>query len=323
MQMLRAPRTYIMVVRDDGNYIFAHGYGGDFSRMHRQLLWGLLIIMIGVVLTAYLVMKRALIPLRLLNIGVAQLSEGQLDVVVPKKSDDEFGVLTEAFNRMALRVGNMIQARDQLLLDVSHELRSPLTRLRVALELMPDSARRQTMVTDLNEMETMVTELLELHRLKSGVSRPSTQVNLVAIVSEVVERYEGQPPGVSIKAQQPELMVAAEAARVRTIVRNLLENALKFSLPDSGPIEINLTRSESSVVLRLTDDGVGVPDGDLERLFEPFYRLDKSRSRRTGGYGLGLSMCKRLMEAHGGKIALTRNETRGLTVVLEFSTSQV
>ena len=105
------------------------------------------------------------------------------------------------------------------------------------------------------------------------------------------------------------------------MLRNLLDNALKYSLEGSRPIEVTVAAQGAAAVVRIADDGPGFPEGELDRVFEPFYRGDPSRSRRTGGYGLGLSICRGIMEAHGGSIAIEPGEGRGATVVLRFPAS--
>ena len=149
--------------------IFLSGTIGAHVRgLHAKMLWLLLFLVTGVVCTAYVFQRRLLRPVRLLDDGVKRLSTGDLNVAVPVVTRDEFGALTDAFNKMVGRVKQMIQARDQLLLDVSHELRSPLTRLKVALALLPEDENRAGMAGDLNEMEAMIAELLELERMREG-----------------------------------------------------------------------------------------------------------------------------------------------------------
>jgi len=311
-------RTYYVVPVSGGTYIFSRVVSRDLGRVHTQMMLLLLVLMGGVLATAYLVMRRALRPLRLLGTGVARLSEGQLDVVVPKQGEDEFGVLTDAFNDMAARVQEMVRARDRMLRDVSHELRSPLTRMKVALELLPDGEQKRSMAADVAEMEAMVAELLELERLRDGRGLRREPVDLDALAREAAERLGGRPPGVRVAGAPRPVTIHADPEGVRTVLRNLIENALKFSLPDSGPVAVAVSATAGEAVLRVTDDGPGVPAGDVERLFEPFYRPDPSRSRRTGGYGLGLSICRRVMEAHGGRISVEPNAGRGATFVAVF-----
>jgi signal transduction histidine kinase len=309
---------HIESAADGGSYLFVWDYGEHVRGLHAKMLWLLLFLVIGVVCTAYVFQRRLLRPVRLLDDGVTRLSTGDLNVAVPVVTRDEFGALTDAFNKMVGRVKQMIQARDQLLLDVSHELRSPLTRLKVALALLPDDENRAGMVGDLHEMEAMISELLELERMREGRGLRCERQDLVPVLRELAEAYNSGPPGVCLLTSPRASMLDFDREKIRTVLRNLLENARKYSLPDSCPVEIEITEQATTIVVRVRDDGPGIPETDLPNVFEPFYRVDRSRSRKTGGYGLGLSICKRIMEAHGGGIAVTNNPGRGASFVLSF-----
>ena len=309
---------YLEPSADGGAYLFAWDFSKHVRDLHAKMLWLLLFLVTGVVCTAYAFQKRLLRPVRLLDDGVERLSKGDLNVTVPVLTRDEFGVLTDAFNKMVGRVRQMVQARDQLLLDVSHELRSPLTRLKVALALLPEDENRSGMVGDLDEMEDMIAELLEMERLRDGRGIRRATHDLVSVIREVAENYRKGPPGVRIVSQLQDVWLDIDKDKFKTVLRNLLDNAVKFGLPDSRAVEIDLEQDAASVTLRIRDDGPGIPHADIANLFEPFYRVDRSRSKKTGGYGLGLSICKRIMEAHGGSIAVTNNPGRGASFVLRF-----
>jgi signal transduction histidine kinase len=238
-----------------------------------------------VVLVAYWFQKRLLRPVESLNDGVARMSAGQLDIVLPVFTHDELGALTDAFNKMVGRVKEMIQARDQLLLDVSHELRSPLTRIKVALALLPDDSDKAGIDCDLNEMETMITELLELERLRSPNGLRREKQDLVPILQEVVRSFEGRPPGIKVGTDGKPILVSIDGDRMRTVLRNLPENAFKYSLSDSQPVDLSARQTEGTVLVRVRDDGVGVSASHMSSIFEPFFRVDPSRSKKTGGYG--------------------------------------
>jgi signal transduction histidine kinase len=288
-----APRERLLLVDREPKLNSGRVHGA-----HVAILIVLLLVIAAVVLAAHAVLKQLLLPLRALSDGVAQLGAGDLGVVVPNRTRDEFGSLTDAFNHMVDRVRDMVGARDQLLLDVSHELRSPVTRMKVALGLLPDGEQRSRMAVDVAEMERMIAELLDFERLRDGRGIRTARQDLVLILREVAQSFQNRPPGVRIVSMSREMQVDADGEKVRTILRNLLENAIKYSLPTSRPVEVSAAQNVNTVVIRVTDDGVGIHEGDLERVFEPFFRVDRSRSRSTGGYGLGLSICKRVMEAH-------------------------
>lgn len=302
---------YLVQAPSGGRYLFAWEYERRARAAHDRMLLLLLALMLTVFLVAHLVLRRGLRPLRGLQDGVARLSAGDLDVELPLLSRDEFGVLTDAFNRMAARVREMVSARDQLLLDVSHELRSPLTRLKVALALLPDSRRKAQAEADAAEMEAMITELLEFERLRDGRALRRRREDLVALVREIALPYVDGAPGVRVSAAPTEITIEVDPDGIRTVLRNLLGNAVKFALPDSRAVEIRVLREDDAAVVRVVDDGPGIPEAEIASVFEPFFRVDRSRSRKTGGYGLGLSIARRIVEAHGGTVVAANNPVRG------------
>jgi signal transduction histidine kinase len=276
----------------------------------------LLFLIAGVVLVAYAFQKRLLRPVQSLNDGVARLSGGQLDIVLPVFTRDELGALTAAFNQMVRRVKEMIQARDQLLLDVSHELRSPLTRMKVALALLPEDDNKAGLDSDLNEMETMISELLELERLRNPHGMHRKSQDLVPILHEVTRTFEKRSPGVRVATTPKPIVANVDSDKIRGLLRNLLDNAFKYSLPDSLPVDVSAVENHRAVIIRVKDDGQGIPEAQIANIFEPFFRIDPSRSKKTGGYGLGLSICKRIAEAHGGTIQVENNPERGASFIL-------
>lgn len=286
------------------------------DRLHVGLLILLCVVILAVVLTAHAFLRHLLRPLRELSDGVQRLSDGELDVELQCSVHDEFGRLTDAFNFMVRRVRDMIGVRDQLLIDVSHELCSPLTRMKVTLEMLPEDEHRMRLADDIADMERMVTTLLELERLRSGHGLRFARMDLIAILHEVAGKFQDGLPGVRVVSAEQVLFVDIDGEKIRTVLRNLLDNAVKYSLAGSGPIELRVERGAGTVVARVTDEGVGIPDADIARIFEPFYRVDLSRSKDTGGYGLGLSICKRVMEAHGGDITVARGAGGGTSFTL-------
>lgn len=299
---------YVVRVSGGGAYLFVWNFRRRTIGAHQILLHSLLILMTATIIVTYLFIRRLLRPVRTLGDGVARLAAGELDVVLPAPTRDELGAVTRAFNEMVGRVREMIRARDRLLLDVSHELRSPLTRMRVAIELLPEGRQRDGMAADVAEMEAMIGELLELERLRDGRGLRMAPVDLAPIIRDVA--------GAFVVALPATLFIEADGEKLRIVLRNLIENAVKYSLPDSAPVEVSAAADEAQVVIRVTDDGQGVPEEDRQSLFEPFFRVDRSRSKMPAGYGLGLSICKRIVEGHGGTIAVQANAERGTTFVV-------
>ena len=132
------------------------------------------------------------------------------------------------------------------------------------------------------------------------------------------KEYENKTPGIRWVSLPEKLLLNMDAERIRIVFKNLLDNAFKYSRADSNPVEISIRADSNVIKVKIIDDGPGIPEEDIPQLFEPFYRVDRSRSKKTGGYGLGLSLSKKIMDAHGGKIEISNNEDRGVTVTLSF-----
>jgi signal transduction histidine kinase len=290
---------------------------GTFSlqRVPHYLGWTLL-----VMAPCFFMLRRMFRPLRMLLKGVKEVSEGNLDFQFEVKGrHGEIHYLAESFNLMVQRIREMVQSKDQLLLDVSHELRSPLTRLKVALEMTPKGKMKDSMLQDVTEMETMITEILETERLKNGNGKLALgPVDLAVLVRETLAKFKSRKPGVRITEKLKTLVIQADEARVKTVLQNVLENALKYSAGRKKPVEVSLSEDEKEALITVHDFGQGIPPEDQEKVFEPFYRVDKSRTKDTGGYGLGLSLCREIMRAHGGDIRLESEPGQGTKVTLYF-----
>ena len=280
--------------------------------------------LIAFILTgSYLVVRWLFRPLDWLAEGVVQIAFGNLDHRVSVRSGDQLGQLAGALNDMASRIREMLRARDRLLLDVSHELRSPLTRIKVALEFVPNESTKEKIQQEIRELEAMITELLESERLNSdygGVTLSET--DLVPVVRDLVETYTGPAPGVRLVATPGSVQVNLDPNRFQVALRNVLDNALKHTRPEQGPVEVRIETNAGTVRVAVRDHGPGVPPDEHALIFEPFYRVDKSRTRTTGGYGLGLSLAKKIMAAHGGDIVLSSEPGEGSTFVLLFHLSK-
>ena len=309
---------FALLTRQDTRYTFLFPREPFRRGNRRAFVW--LVTVIGLILGgSYLVVRWLFRALHWLNKGVQEIARGNFAYEAPVRSDDELGRLTASFNHMTTRVRQMVQAREQLLLDVSHELRSPLTRMKVALEFVQEQTVREQLQRDVRELETMVTELLEAERLSSthgGVLKAET--DLVKLVRDLVETYQGRQPAVHLVSAPDTLWLPMDGERIRIALRNVIDNALK-SLPATGlPVEVRVQRDASAVRIAIRDYGPGISSEDQARVFEPFYRVDKARGRDTGGYGLGLSLTKKIMTAHGGDILLTSELGHGSTFTLRL-----
>jgi two-component system sensor histidine kinase CpxA len=245
---------------------------------------------------------------------------------------DEVAGLMRDFDAMAERLENLVNAQSRLLNDISHELRSPLARLNVALGLARQRSNTEsTTMLDRIELEAgrlneLIARLLTLARMEDGEQRvPSRPVLLNEIVLCVAEdaEFEAQARRCHVHSEIPagSWRVRGDASLLHSAIENVVRNAIRYTREDST-VEIRLEKTESAAgseaVVRITDCGDGVPPDALEKLFQPFYRLDDARGRQTGGVGLGLAITERAVRFHGGRVAATNRAEGGLMVEIHL-----
>lgn len=285
---------------------------------------GLFALTVGIMVTIliilmYFILRWQLKPIRILHEGVNQLSEGNIDYEMSTNRSDELGTLIKSFNTMTGRIREMIQARERLLLDVSHELRSPLTRIKLALEFLNNSQAKANIRNDITEVEAKITELLETERLDSKHGRLKLKkTNLLHLLQDVCRDFENQKSGVRIVNLPENVFLKLDTERIKILFRNILDNAIRYSPAKGYPVEVSCREKPDEFIIVIQDFGSGIPEKDLPFIFEPFYRVDKSRSKKTGGFGLGISLSKKIMEAHGGSIEISSRLKVGTTVFLIF-----
>jgi signal transduction histidine kinase len=268
---------------------------------------------------AWLVIRQVFRPLKHIADGVAQVAAGNLSHAVPEVGAREFATLARAFNAMTGQVKQMLAMRERLLLDASHELRSPLTRMKVAIEFIPPGSARESIREDLLEMEHLVTATLESARLaRAGETILRARLDLAAVLRRVAARFADRPPGVRLEQVPAGCWIEGDADLVAAVLRNILDNAVKYSGGGAVPVSVALERRDGQARVTVRDSGPGIPAADLPRIFDPFYRVDPSRSRDTGGYGLGLSLCTSIVAAHRGQIAVESTVGVGTTVTVAF-----
>ncbi|MBN2104513.1 HAMP domain-containing histidine kinase [bacterium] len=313
-------RKPVVISNKDGSQYTLKWRFGPFRGIQRQMLLIVLLIVTVIFIGAHGYLRRILQPIQWLKKGVDEIKNGHFNVEIPKIRNDELGRLTEAFNSMVQQIKQMIRSRDQLLLDVSHEMRSPLTRIKVALEFIQDGEKKTAILSDITEIETMMTEILETERLQTEHGKMNnTPTDLASLVRETARQFKTLPPGIRLVDIPQSLLISIDAERIHMVLKNIFENSVKFSQHDSQPVEVSMTVEEEKVILRIRDDGIGVPEDQVSYVFEPFFRVDRSRSKKSGGYGLGLHLCQKIMEAHNGEIRIENNKKkRGVTLVLIF-----
>ncbi|HBN07348.1 MAG TPA: hypothetical protein DD435_01445 [Cyanobacteria bacterium UBA8530] len=271
-----------------------------------------LILMIVIPLVAVVIR-----PLRQITRTAERLGKGDLDTPIPVLRRDEFGELEEAFEGMRKNLKATMGLKDRFLRDVSHELRSPLTRLSVALSLVRkgNDTFFPQMERDLSFMDSLIGQLLDLARIQAPeLGEKDSACDLGDIAGELLRERAllFDQKGLSVERKLEKAVIRGNSALLRRAIGNLLDNAIQY-----GRNEGRLRVETSGARVLVWNEGEPIPPEDLDRLFEPFYRPDSSRSRRSGGTGLGLSIVGAIVEKHGGSTEI-RSDDGGTTVELNF-----
>jgi signal transduction histidine kinase len=254
---------------------------------------------------AFFVVRYITRPLRHLADAAERLGRGEnVQPLDEGSGPEELRRVAAAFNAMGMRIHRFVSDRMRMLAAVSHDLRTPLTNLRLRVELLEDEDTRQRMLTTLDELRQTAESMLALAR-EEAVDEPR-MVDLASLVESVcTDLAEAGQPVTCDPADK--LPLVCRPVALRRVVRNLVENAVLYG----GVARVSLMRCDGELHVRVDDDGPGIPEADRERVFEPFVRLEASRNRRTGGAGLGLSIARSLARAHGGDVVLTIRQDAG------------
>jgi two-component system osmolarity sensor histidine kinase EnvZ len=262
-------------------------------------------------LTALFVVRRITVPLARAATAASQVGAGELPEPLPETGPAELAELARRFNTMAAEVRALLDNRTTLLAGISHDLRTPMTRLQLNLEMLrdaPSPARIDRAVADLADMNKLITGYLELARTTQPEAR--SRIDLAVLLEEAAADAGLPWPGAAA------CEVDAGRLALRQIVSNLIQNAQRYG--GGTPVELALECDERQARVIVRDAGPGIPDDQLEKVFRPFYRLETSRSLATGGTGLGLAIVRQLAETNGWKMSLRNRATGGLEAVLEI-----
>ena len=270
----------------------------------RLIGWATLLVLLALVALAYARVRSLLRPLGEIRAGAIRYGAGDFSQPIPARGDDELGELAQQVNGMADGLHGLLDAKRALLLAISHELRSPLTRARLNAELVDAGSSRDALLHDLAEMRDLITDLLESERLTGGHAALHTEpTDLNALVRDVVgAQFAARGVTLALDPNLPEAKV--DATRIRLLLRNLLDNALRHSAEARLPPVVTTAFDADALVLIVRDHGPGVDEAQLPLLAQAFYRPDSARQRATGGVGLGLYLCRLVAQAHGGTLAI-------------------
>jgi signal transduction histidine kinase len=303
--------------------LYLHLKSGDWLRIqghapteifawpvHHFLILGIMLLMVLVLI--WLVVRMTVRPLTQLASAAHGLGE---DLKRPPLSEDgptEVREAAQAFNAMQRRIRSGIEERERFLAAVSHDLKTPVTRLRLRSELLENPDLRERFVRDLDEMQGMLGSALDF--LQGKATNETIQpLDLTALVESMVDDYV--EVGHVVHLQAPEaLRIAGRPQALRRAIGNLIDNALKYGTSAA----IQITQDAHRLQITVDDEGPGLPEAELEQVFEPFYRLEYSRNRETGGVGLGLAIVRQIVRGHGGDVVLSNRDGGGLRAVLEL-----
>ena len=308
---------------DDGRYWFFFLEPGSRVGSWFLLPEHIFVIVAGILLCYWLAWHLTS-PVRRLQKAVETFGRGDFSVRVGSTRRDELGQLARAFDRMADRIETLLTAERRLLLDISHELRSPLARLGVAIELARSGEDKDAALNRIQKesdrLNALVTQLLQVTRAEGDPSSLHREpVRLDALVKQVLDdsTIEADAHGCELKYEAGEpATVEGDPELLRRAVENVVRNAIRYA-PRQTSIEISLARRNGHVVLDVRDQGPGVPEEALPRIFDAFYRVEGDRARSSGGIGLGLSIARRAIELTKGSIH-ARNAHPGLEVEIEL-----
>ncbi|WP_375267978.1 sensor histidine kinase [Phenylobacterium sp.] len=297
----------IAMKRPDGRWSVVRpepGFGLNVWQQ-RVLLWFLLSSLVMAPI-AYLFAKRLSQPFRLFAEAAERLGRDPDAPPLAIRGSAEISVAVKAFNGMQERLRRYVQDRTAMVGAIAHDLRTPLTRLRFRIESAPEDQRAK-MAADIDQMEAMVAATLGFVR---DATRPGkrTRLELASLVESVCDEMAETGAAIEVEDAQ-KVVVFGDPVALRRLVTNLAENAIKFG----GSARARVFTEERSAIVEIADEGPGIPEAEIERVFEPFYRREPSRSRETGGIGLGLAVVRSIARAHGGDVVMANRLGGGLT----------
>lgn len=314
----------------------------EFRRTHPTPLSPLSPWVIGFVLlvvaASSLLLARSLVrPLRKLATTARVLGDGDFTARAEIDRRDELGDVARAFDDMADHVADLLNAEKELVANVSHELRTPLARIRVALDIASEGDATvvqeslHDITDDLAELERLVTDVVTAARLDLATNTPrgipplrKEQVLLDGLLSQAASRFRTAYPDrpLEVRCADDVPSVEGDPVLLRRVVDNLLDNAHKYTEEPTSAVELSATREGSEALIEVRDRGAGIAAQDLSGVFRPFFRVDRSRTRATGGLGLGLALVKRIVDAHQGSISLQSEPGEGTVAVVRLPASQ-
>lgn len=259
-------------------------------------------------------------PVQYLLSGASQLAEGNLSFRLPRQRG-VLKMITEHFNQIAQRLETLVQSKENLLRDVSHELKSPLARMSVAVSLLPDQELKVHLQNDIQTMDQLIQKILHSYRYQSGqMKMQRSHFHIKDLMDELVLKYQGENIDFKVQVQE-KLEVSLDRLEFEKVFRNLIENALTHNQQIKKVIDIKIKLENNLLIIIVADNGIGIAKENLVQIFEPFYRVDQSRTPGHSNFGLGLSIVHAIVKAHGGNVQVTSHVGIGTEFILRIPQS--
>lgn len=302
-----------------------------FNSLGKYFIWSAFLAVIVALVITILLSRRILAPIRALTRAARRFGKGDFSAKIEYEGKSELGELAISFNSMARNLENTEIQRRNMVADIAHELRTPITNLRGYLEaisdglVQPDESTIRSLSEEATSLSRLVNELQELSLADAGVLKIDIQpFDIGALLSDAVHFFmaEAISHGITLSCEHADNLpdVEIDPHRIRQVLINLLSNAIVHT-PAGGTVSVSASATRNAVAVTISDTGEGIPEQDLPHIFERFYRVDKSRNRTTGGSGLGLTIAKRFVEAHGGSITVSSTIGKGSTFMFSLPVS--
>lgn len=303
----------VTVALNDGGYVsFSHRIPRELVGWPRRILSMLVILVLSVVVFSLLAVHSLTRPLTTLSRAATRLGRDLNQPPLPERGALEVVHATRAFNRMQHELQKSINERTRILAAISHDLKTPITRLRLRSESIADPELRQRTQYDLQEIESMILATIDFMHSAQDSETPRP-IHLPALLDTLCAEAEEVGHNVSLEQCEVEQILARPMA-IKRCLGNLLDNALRYG----GHARLFAIHSAEAICITVSDDGPGLPESELQNVFEPFYRLEPSRNRHTGGSGLGLGIARNIARDHGGEVSLHNRPGGGLNACLSL-----
>ena len=307
----------IIRVNRDGYDFYMYRSAQEEGLFNYFVLYTALALAALILFLNYFMVNKMLNPVRLLKQGAERIRQGDLSYRVKSNLQDELGELTESINHMADSLQSMLEAKRQLLMAISHELRTPITKAKLRMEFMPESDEKDQLKEDINEIDLLISDLLEAERLNNDHSAlVSERVLLANFIRSIGESFKSNNGEIEIEIPVNDLEFEIDKLRIRLLITNLLNNAVRHG--KGNLINVRVSFSGDRGIIEVKDNGEGISEEHITQITEPFYRADSARQRNTGGFGLGLYLCRLIAQAHGGEMIIVSQEGQGTQITVNL-----